>query len=72
MKLVELGQIVEISKGKKHNLSAQGNRYIQIDDLRNSSNIKYTDDSKGTEVEKTDLVIVWDGAYSGLINYGLS
>lgn len=54
---VELGKIVEINKGKQHRsvFSSNGNgkkRYIQIDDLRNDTNLKYTD-QKGVEVFQT-------------------
>lgn len=66
-----LGNLVRISKGKKHEPSLSGTRYIQIEDLRHCDNIKYTSATKGTEVDYEDLVIVWDGAYSGLVSYGL-
>lgn len=66
-----LGNLISISKGRKHDLSVAGKRYIQIEDLRHCENIKYTAATSGTEVKCSDLVIVWDGAYSGLVSYGL-
>lgn len=67
--------IVKISKGKKHNslLNAPGEkskRYIQIEDLRNDLNLKYTDD-KGVDVNTDDVIIAWDGANAGTIGFGL-
>ncbi|MGY0587904.1 MAG: restriction endonuclease subunit S [Paraglaciecola chathamensis] len=71
--LISLGEVVKITKGKKHNL-ADGitlTRYIQIDDLRNDNLIKYTYDDKGTLAEPSDVIIAWDGANAGTIGYGL-
>lgn len=71
--LISLGEVVKITKGKKHNL-ADGltlTRYIQIDDLRNDNLIKYTHDDKGTLAERSDVIIAWDGANAGTIGYGL-
>lgn len=72
MKTVKLGDIVTVSKGKKHEVSTTGRRYIQIEDVRGDSNIKFTSTSSGTAVTQEDLIIVWDGAYSGLVGYGLN
>lgn len=71
--LVKLEQVIKISKGKKHNLEEREgrHRYIQIDDLRNDSNVKYTNDKKGVFVDAHDVVIAWDGANAGTIGYGL-
>ncbi|HEX2957339.1 MAG TPA: restriction endonuclease subunit S [Chitinispirillaceae bacterium] len=70
------GSIVEIAKGKKHNLtdapSANTKRLIGIDDLRNDSFIRYTDDSEGVEANSNDILIAWDGANAGTIGYGKS
>ena len=72
---IKLGQIVSISKGKKHNLlkskTESSKRYIQIDDLRNNLNLKYTDDRKGVLVTKDDVIIAWDGANAGTVGYNL-
>lgn len=71
-----LGQIVTISKGKKHSIaetiSDKSSRYIQIEDLRNNLNLKYTDDLKGVRVTPKDILIAWDGANAGTIGYNLS
>jgi type I restriction enzyme S subunit len=74
MKFEHLGEIVKIAKGKKHEPAPKKEgrnfRYIQIDDLRNDNNLKYTDE-KGTEVNENDLIIAWDGANAGTIGFGL-
>lgn len=73
--MVRLGDVCKITKGKKHNTISDYSegtiRYIQIDDLRNNSNMKYTDSILGTDVIETDLIIAWDGANAGLSHYGL-
>jgi type I restriction enzyme, S subunit len=71
--VVKLEEIIKVSKGKKHNISnvATKTRYIQIDDLRNDLNIKYTADLKGNEVDVRDVIIAWDGANAGTIGFGL-
>jgi len=76
MKVVDLGQLVKIQKGKKlHEVfeeSADSMRYIQIDDLRNNENIKYAlTDSKSTKCVKSDILIAWDGANAGTVGFGL-
>jgi type I restriction enzyme, S subunit len=75
MEKVLLRNIIEISKGKQHTsvFSSNGSgkkRYIQIDDLRNDSNLKYTDQT-GVEVNTSDLIIAWDGANAGTIGFNL-
>ena len=74
MKFERLGNIVTISKGKKHEPAPKKEdrnfRYIQIEDLRNNLNLKYTDE-KGVEVNENDLIIAWDGANAGTIGFGL-
>lgn len=73
--LRQISELVSITKGKKHSLTDDGTglyRYIQIDDLRNDDDIKYTNDTKGTFVEERDIVIAWDGANAGTIGYGLT
>lgn len=74
-KTVKIGEMVRINKGKKvaSNSNTQTNgsrRYIQIDDLRNDNNLKFTLDS-GISVKEKDVVIAWDGANAGTIGYGL-
>ena len=73
---LQLGSLVSIVKGKKHdevsNIPSLGSkRYIQIDDLRNNSNLKYTTNS-GVEVGIDDVIIAWDGANAGTIGFGLN
>lgn len=70
----KLGEFISISKGKKHLISESpsgiSKRLIQIGDLRNDNNIKYTEDNKGVQVTEDDLIIAWDGANAGTIGYG--
>lgn len=74
--LIPLSDFVTIQKGKKHETvelpSQSSHRFIQIDDLRNDENIKYTDDSKGVIANVTDVIIAWDGANAGTIGFGKS
>lgn len=74
MKFVCLGEIVAITKGKKPSFSESPNvnsiRVLQIDDLRNDNNIKYTDEHKGVLANEEDILLVWDGANAGTIGYG--
>ncbi len=72
----KLGEFISISKGTKlkdifDEQVKNSKRYIQIDDLRNNNNLKYTLDN-GVEVNKSDLIIAWDGANAGTIGYGLN
>jgi len=69
--------IFRISKGKKVSTTvsipnSSSARYIQIGDLRNDNNLKYTDETNLVAVNETDVVIAWDGAYAGTIGFGLS
>ena len=76
MKKVKLEEVISLKKGKKadiHTLqTSQSKRYIQIDDLRNDDNLKFTDSLNITEVLPEDILIAWDGANAGTIGYGLS
>lgn len=70
-----LGEIVSISKGKKpgivfENPTVHSKRFIQIDDLRNDSTLKYTEEN-GVEVRVDDVIIAWDGANAGTIGFNL-
>ena len=75
MEWVKLGDLVEITKGKKveesKNKSEKSFRYIQIEDLRNDDNIKYTEDPKATIVNKGHVLIAWDGANAGTVGFNL-
>jgi type I restriction enzyme, S subunit len=74
---VNIGSIIDIKKGKKP-LSLfdceQENsiRFIQIDDLRNDNNLKFTCDPNGVMANETDVIIAWDGANAGTVGYGLN
>lgn len=74
MRTEKLEKHIQISKGKKHSISeassAFAKRYLQIDDLRNDDNLKFTKDKKGVEVIERDLIIAWDGANAGTIGFG--
>ncbi|MBK8945363.1 MAG: restriction endonuclease subunit S [Ignavibacteriae bacterium] len=70
-----VGEIVKIKKGKKVNQifdkpTKNSKRFIQIDDLRNDNNLKYTTED-GVEVKKQDIIIAWDGANAGTVSFGL-
>jgi len=76
MNHITIGELVSIAKGKKH--TGIGNpqngckRYLQIDDLRSDSNLKYTLDTDGVVANPNDILIAWDGANAGTIGFGLS
>lgn len=63
-----LGQIVSITKGKKHQEVADcsATRYIQIEDLSSNSFEKFTNEA-GVSVFPTDVIIAWDGANAGRV-----
>jgi type I restriction enzyme S subunit len=68
--MVNLGDIITISKGKKHNPIENGkNRYINIENLHNASNSLFTNEA-GVFVEERDLIIAWDGANAGKVGIG--
>lgn len=75
MRTEQLGNIVSISKGRKHEIIALPNEYsrrlIQIDDLRNNDAIKYTNDRHGIEITINDVIIAWDGANAGTVGFNL-
>ena len=76
MKILKIGNLITIFKGKKVESFSQiqnekSLRFIQIDDLRNDESLKYTS-SKGILVKPEDIIIAWDGANAGTIGYGLS
>ncbi|MCB0263258.1 MAG: restriction endonuclease subunit S [Calditrichaeota bacterium] len=75
MKKADLGKYISIIKGKKANTvyySPQKGtkRYLQIEDLRDNSQIKYTTD-KGIEATANDVIIAWDGANAGTVGFGI-
>lgn len=71
-----LGEVVRISKGRKLNSlvdskTPSSRRFIQIDDLRNNEQLKYTEDNSGVLVNENDVLIAWDGANAGTVGFGL-
>ncbi|HEV0567518.1 TPA: restriction endonuclease subunit S, partial [Streptococcus pneumoniae] len=76
MKKVKLGGVLSLKKGKKATVLAEqttlSQRYIQIDDLRNNNNLKFTESLNMTEALPDDILIAWDGANAGTVGYGLS
>ena len=74
MKFERLGNIITIAKGKKPVFAETPNensiRFLQIDDLRNDNNIKFTDDKSGVFAKDDDVIIAWDGANAGTIGFG--
>jgi type I restriction enzyme S subunit len=67
---VKLGDVLTISKGKKHTPIENGNnRYINIENLHNASNSLFTNEL-GVFVEVSDLIIAWDGANAGKVGVG--
>lgn len=69
--------IFKITKGKKVSTTVEkstGNsvRYIQIGDLRNDLDLKYTEENHLISVTESDTVVAWDGAYAGLVGFGLN
>jgi type I restriction enzyme S subunit len=71
-----IGDLFTLTKGRKAtNVYAEevpgASRYIQIEDLRSSNEIKYATDPNGTHVVPEDICIAWDGANAGTVGYGL-
>ncbi|MED3550928.1 restriction endonuclease subunit S [Cytobacillus praedii] len=76
MKYIALKDVFSIKKGKKVEQVEFKNdhtvRYIQIDDLRNNSQVKYCNKEENyVYVDPNDIVIAWDGANAGTVGYGL-
>lgn len=76
MKFEKLGNIVDIQKGKKPSFVVTPDensvRVLQIDDLRNDNNPKYTNEKSGVYAKNDDVLIAWDGANAGTIGFGKS
>lgn len=74
MKFEKLKNIVEVKKGKKPSFvetpDENSVRVLQIDDLRNDTNPKFTNDKTGVFAKEDDVLIAWDGANAGTIGYG--
>ena len=64
---VQLGDLVEIQKGKKADRLFERPtsgfvRYLQIDDLRPDARLKYVEPFDCPVATIVDVVIAWDGA----------
>ncbi len=69
--------IFNITKGKKVDSvfeKAESNslRYIQIGDLRNDKELKYTYDTNRVKVNENDVIIAWDGANAGTVGFRIN
>jgi len=77
MKHIKLGELIDISKGRKacqlyNEPAPEAKRYIQINDLRTDDKTVFAVDPSGIEVNPADICIAWDGANAGTVGYGLS
>lgn len=76
MKFKKLKNIVEVKKGKKPSFvetpDENSVRVLQIDDLRNDTTPKFTNDKTGVLAKEDDVLIAWDGANAGTIGFGKS
>lgn len=71
-----MDDLFTLAKGRKAAEVSANNgvgldRYIQIEDLRSDTKLKYTDELNGICVEPDDICIAWDGANAGTIGYRL-
>ena len=71
----KLKDICEIAKGKKVKIINEKTKnsipYLLIITLRGQKPIFFTEDEKYTEAQETDILMVFDGANSGLVGTGL-
>lgn len=73
---VQLGDLIDISKGKKalqvfERPTKNSRRYLQIDDLRPDAKPKFVEPFNCPEASKSDVVIAWDGANAGTVSCNL-
>lgn len=73
---VQLGDLIDISKGKKASQiferpTRNARRYLQIDDLRADAKPKFVEHFNCPEASKSDVVIAWDGANAGTVSCNL-
>lgn len=75
IKTKKLKEVCEISKGKKVKISETKTKnsipYLLIDTLRGDPPKYFTEDEKYTEAKEDDILMVFDGANSGLSGTGL-
>ena len=71
----KIKEICDIKKGKKVKITKTPSKssipYLLIDTLRGMPPECFTDDSNYLEAEERDVLLVWDGANSGLVGTGL-
>ena len=71
----KLNEIFEVAKGKKVNIIEHKTKnsipYLLIDTLRGKEPEFFTEDKKYTVAEEKDILMVFDGANSGLVGTGL-
>jgi len=74
--IIKLSQICSIVKGKKVKILEKETKnsipYLLIDTLRGDPPKYFTEDKKYTEANEDDILMVFDGANSGLSGTGLS
>jgi type I restriction enzyme S subunit len=71
-----LGELIAIEKGKKApevfaTPTKTSLRYLQIEDLRPSANLKYCEPFACPRATKFDAIIAWDGANAGTVSCNL-
>ena len=76
MELVELGTILEMTKGKKPITASQNRQvgslpYVDIEAFETGKVKQYTDGEKCVPCEDGDVLIVCDGSRSGLVGYAI-
>jgi type I restriction enzyme, S subunit len=74
--LMSIADLFDLKKGKKPGelfdiCPDNGKPFLQIDHLRGQGKNIFTVDDRATEVNASDICIVWDGANAGLVGYGL-
>jgi type I restriction enzyme S subunit len=72
--MAKLGDLVKISKGKKHNevfFKQAKFRYVNIEDLHGGNENRFTNEN-GVFVNSDDVIIAWDGANAGKVGVGIN
>jgi len=71
-----IGEILDIAKGKKVKILNSRTKnsvpYLLIDTLRGKEPEFFTEDKRYTEANENDILMVFDGANSGLVGSGLN
>jgi type I restriction enzyme S subunit len=75
--MIALGSQIKILKGRKapevfEKPQQKSLRYLQIEDLRPDTTLKYARDSQGVIARETDVLIAWDGANAGTVGWNLT